>query len=261
MAPLRKQDLLARTALIALLALCAWAVSRHVGVASDDQAGIRMVLPDRVAGWTGEDIFFCSSRTCGHRFYGRQLPALPPAACPDCGSPLSQMNWAERDMLPADTELIRKFYVPSDPRTPPLNVSIVLSGDDRSSIHRPEVCQTAAGNSIVKREIIRVPLENGSFLDVMVMDMVLPPDPAASRPAYHTFYAYWFVGKDRTTASHWQRMWWMAWDRIFRGVSHRWAYIAVHGPRNPADESHLQVAARFAAALQPRLLLDSPAAP
>ena len=260
MAPLRKQDLLARTALIALLALCAWAVSRHVGVASDDQAGIRMVLPDRVAGWTGEDIFFCSSRTCGHRWLASRLAGA--TACPDCGSPLSQMNWAEREMLPADTELVRKLYLPSDPRTaPPLNAAIVLSGDDRSSIHRPEVCQTAAGNSIVKRETIRVPLENGTFLDVMVMDMVLPPNPAASRPAYPTFYAYWFVGRDRTTASHWQRMWWMAYDRIFRGVSHRWAYVSLHGPRDPAGESHLQFAARFAAALQPLILLDSPAAP
>jgi hypothetical protein len=46
------------------------------------------------------------------------------------------MNWAERSMLPADTGLVRKYYARPGNRDG-VHATIVLSGDDRSSIHRP----------------------------------------------------------------------------------------------------------------------------
>ena len=39
------------------------------------------------------------------------------------------------------------------------------------------------------------------------------------------------MGKDRETASHLWRMYWMGYDRVVHGVSHRWAYIAMSGDR------------------------------
>jgi hypothetical protein len=74
--------------------------------------------------------------------------------------------------------------------------------------------------------------------------------------ADYSFYAYWFVGKDRETASHVQRMIWMAADRIFRGVSHRWAYIAIYGHRVPGSNAHIQLLADFIALFRPAIVLD-----
>ena len=62
------------------------------------------------------------------------------------------------------------------------------------------------------------------------------------------------MGKDRETASHLARMAWMGYDRVFRGVSHRWAYIALAGQRQPGSEAHLQTVADFASQLHPALL-------
>ncbi len=242
-----------RLLVIAALALAAWAMVFKTGVATSDEAGIVMHLPDRVGPWLGEELLFCSRRQCDSSFMARQLQ--DPTTCPRCGSPLSNMTWAEQDMLPADTQLVRKHYtLPHDPNG--IHATIVLSGDDRSSIHRPQVCMTAAGHDIVDSRIIRIPMPGSdSPLEVMVLDMLRSGARPDGTPVAHaTFYAYWFVGKDRETASHIERMLWMGYDRIFRGISHRWAYIAMSGARDPQSEAHLQTVADFASRLHPALL-------
>lgn len=242
-----------RLFVIAALAVAAWALVYHTGVANTDEAGVVLQLPDRVGDWQGTSILFCPNRACGDQYFAFQLE--DPTRCPKCGQPLDHMNWAERAMLPADTGLVRYFYVRPGNRDG-IHASIVLSGDDRSSIHRPQVCMTAAGNEIVDERTIRIPLAGREApLEVRVMDMTKPYKRAdGSTGANASYYAYWFVGKDRETASHVQRMLWMGYDRVFRGVSHRWAYIALAGDRVPGSEAHLQTIADFASQLHPALL-------
>ena len=242
-----------RLLVIAALAVAAWAMVFKTGVATSDEAGIVMRLPDQVGPWRGEELLFCSRRQCNASFMARQLQDR--TTCPQCGAPLSNMTWGERDMLPSDTQLVRKHYTLSV-ADEGLHASIVLSGNDRSSIHRPQVCMTAAGHEIARERVIRIPLEGRDEpLEVMVLDMVKPLARADGAPAaYTSYYAYWFVGKDRETASHLARMAWMGYDRVFRGVSHRWAYIALAGARDPASDAHLQILANFASQLHPALL-------
>ena len=242
-----------RLFVIAALAAAAWALVYKTGVASSDEAGIVLRLPEQVGEWRGLDILFCPNRTCGGQFFSAQLE--DPATCPDCGAALGNMNWAERSMLPADTGLVRKYYARPGNQDG-LHATIVLSGDDRSSIHRPQVCMTAAGHEIARERVIRIPLAGRDEpLEVMVLDMVKPlAREDGTRDAYASYYAYWFVGKDRETASHLARMAWMGYDRVFRGVSHRWAYIALAGARDPASDAHLQILANFASQLHPALL-------
>lgn len=242
-----------RLFVIAALAVAAWAMVYKTGVATSDEAGIVLHLPDQVGAWHGEAILFCTQRDCGGQFISSQLE--DPATCPKCGSPLGNMTWAEKSMLPADTGMVRKYYSRPGGRDG-IHVSIVLSGDDRSSIHRPQVCMTAAGNDIVNERVIRIPIgENRKPLEVMVLDMVKPVTrPDGTKVTYTSYYSYWFVGKGRETASHVERMLWMGYDRIFHGISHRWAYIAMAGARDPASEAHLQTIANFASQLHPVLL-------
>ena len=239
----------------AALAVAAWALAFKTGVANTDEAGIVLELPAQVADWTGIGLLFCPNRNCGAQFLEGQLE--DPTVCPKCGATLGNMNWAERSLLPADTGLVRKFYQRPGGRDA-LHATIVLSGDDRSSIHRPQVCMTAAGHEIDRERIIRIPLEGRSEpLDVMVMDMSKTgagPDGAPSQ--YLSYYAYWFVGKGRETPSHIQRMVWMATDRIFHNVSHRWAYISVSGGRDPETEEHREQIKAFVRDLYPQMAID-----
>ena len=239
--------------MIAALAAAAWALVFKTGVANTDEAGIVLQLPGQVGEWNGLDLLFCPDRACGGQYFAAQLEE--PGTCPKCGAGLGNMNWAERDMLPADTGLVRKYYARPGNRDG-IHASIVLSGDDRSSIHRPQVCMTASGHEIVRERVIRIPLEERAEpLEVMVLDMSRPTTgPDGSPAAQTTYYAYWFVGKDRETASHIARMAWMAYDRVRHGVSHRWAYIALSGGRDPATDAHLQTIANFASRLHPALL-------
>ena len=242
-----------RLFVIAAFAVSAWALIYKTGVANTDEAGIVLRLPAQVADWRGTDLLFCPNRNCGGQYVPAQLE--DPTTCPRCGAPLGNMNWAERSMLPADTGLVRKYYERPGHRDG-LHATIVLSGDDRSSIHRPQVCMTAAGNEIDRERVIRVPLESRAEpLDIMVLDMVKPVQREDGTSGnYSSYYAYWFVGKDRETASHLVRMAWMGYDRVFRGVSHRWAYIAMSGARVPGSDAHLQTIADFASRLHPALL-------
>ena len=249
----KKSVLGPRLFVIAALAVAAWAMVHKTGVANSDEAGILLQLPEHVGEWRGSDILFCSSRECNAQFFAAEL--ADPAVCPECGSPLGNMNWAERAMLPADTGLVRKYYARAGNRDG-IHATIVLSGDDRSSIHRPQVCMTAAGNEIDPERVISIPLPGRAApLEVMVLDMSRTGVRADGTPAASTsYYAYWFVGKNRETASHIQRMVWMGYDRVFHGVSHRWAYIAMAGARDPASDAHLQTIADFASQLHPALL-------
>ncbi|NLB66706.1 MAG: exosortase-associated EpsI family protein [Lentisphaerae bacterium] len=244
---------LARIFVIAALGVAAWAMVCKTGVDNTDEAGIVLHLPEQVGVWQGMDLLFCPNRDCGGQYFSAQLE--DPTVCPRCGGRLGNMNWAERSMLPADTGMARKFYVRGDGRDP-VHATIVLSGDDRSSIHRPQVCMTAAGHEIVSERIIRIPLATREQpLEVMVMDMSRSVTGEDGAPAVNTiYYAYWFVGKNRETASHLVRMAYMAYDRVRFGVSHRWAYIALSGGRDPRNDDHLQMIADFASRLHPALL-------
>ena len=249
----QKSFLGARLFLIAAFAVAGWALVYKTGVVASDEAGIVLRLPDRVGDWQGVDLLFCPRQECGAQYLATQLAGA--TRCPKCGAELTGKNWAEQHMLPADTGLVRKYYARPGNRDG-LYATIVLSGNDRSSIHRPQVCMTAAGHEINRERIIRIPLADRlEPLEVTVMDMARPYTREDGTPdTYASYYAYWFVGKDRETASHLERMFWMGYDRVVRGVSHRWAYIAMSGDRAPGSDAHLQTIADFASQLHPALL-------
>lgn len=259
----RTVAVLPRLFALAAIVLAGYMTAAHTGVVDTDQAGIRLELPTQLGPWQGHELLFCSSRNCGHSFFVENLPldpdGTPSDVCPDCGAPLATMNWAEQSMLPKDTGLTRSVYVPNPPPGPTFYATIVLSGDDRSSIHRPQVCMVAQGHDIQDEYTIAVDMGEGRPpLDVHVLEFARPVEGQPDK-IETTYYAYWFVGKGRTTASHVQRMIWMATDRIFHGVNHRWAYVSIFGARIPGSRAHVQTIADIASRLHPAILLpDDP---
>ncbi len=215
-----------------------------VDVSITDEAGVRTELPDALGeAWSGHEILFCHNQHCGRDWLVRDLELHVSGVyvCPEdysgnpCGGKLHTMALGEYHALPRDTVLFKKRYFHNDDPDQTVFASVVLSGNDRSSIHRPEVCMTGQGHRIERTEVIDVELPGREPLQVMVMDLsrTLP-----NHPTFYTYYAYWFVGKDIETPHHLERLIWMGFDRVFRNVAHRWAYIAVAGAREMDGNSH-----------------------
>jgi len=236
--------------IIGLLILTSLALATTVDVNVSDTAGIELRLPDRIGDWRGDEIRYCQNRACQRMWYASELTNRD--VCPVCGGRLGGMSYAERQMLPPDTVILKKRY--TDPLGNALIVSIVLSGKERASIHRPQVCLVGQGREIVRSRVIEVPFDNRPPLKVMLLDLLIHPrrlgGPKAVRGEY---YAYWFVGKGRETPYHLERMFWMAWDRIFHNVAHRWAYIAVAGPRDLSSDRHVEQVREFIQQMYPYL--------
>lgn len=237
---------------IALLLLASLALGFTVDVHLEDVAGVKVDLPERVAGWRGVEILFCQNNACQRSW---TLDALEGRTqCPQCGGALDPMAAVEKALLPPDTRLIKKQYKNEAGRT--IYASVVLSGKERASIHRPEVCLVGQGSEIVKRFVLPVDLGEGAVLETMMINLTHRRHEAGGRITESaTYYDYWFVGNGRETARHWQRMLWMATDRIFHNRAHRWAYIAVSGQRDPGNNQYEEEAREFIRDLYPQMAI------
>lgn len=140
--------------------------------------------------------------------------------------------------LPSDTSFGQMLYTADDGFQSLANV--VLMGTSRSSIHKPQVCLTAQGWSIN---------DSSSHEDAIHVDEPVPYDlPVMRLNATREFqkdgkaieaagvYVYWFVDKDRYTASRATWNLWMAHDIIFKGELDRWAYVAFFSVCAPGQE-------------------------
>lgn len=208
-----------------------------VDVAVSDQAGVKEHLPDTLdTQWTGHDVLFCQTPGCDRSWLARDVEPDEEGirTCPtnwqgqSCGGELKTMSRGEYMVLPKDTVMLKKQYFHNQNSDKTVYTSVVLSGRNRDSIHRPEVCMAGQGNVIEVSEVIEVPLPGREPLQVMVLHMSRRVTETYTR---HSYYAYWFVGQDRETPHHLERLMWMTVDRILRNVTHRWAYIAVSGER------------------------------
>jgi EpsI family protein len=212
--------------LIGLLAgaLALTALSGKVSQVSE--AGIVMKLPEQLGEWVGAPM------------------------------PVTEV---ERQGLPTDTEFERRLY--RDGRGNEIYCSIVLAGKDARSIHRPETCLPAQGWEVLDGRYEDVPVGAGgaSALRTRALRIIRRirgdgPDGSVERLNY-----YWFMGKDRVTASHIQRIVWNSFDRIVHNVNHRWAYITLtatlpRGGGAAANEEAARAAMRgFIGRLYPEL--------
>ena len=139
--------------------------------------------------------------------------------------PVTTNEWG---MLPKDTTYGRRSYRAKDGfRT---DISIVLMGKDRESIHRPQICLSGQGWTIDREEVVTVPIPKPAPYDLSVMKLSL------SKGAQRGFFVYWFVSDQRMTARHGERIWWMTLDLLKSGVLSRWAYVAYFTVCEPGQE-------------------------
>jgi len=135
----------------------------------------------------------------------------------------------EHNLLPKDTEFARRFY--TDSHGNQIECSIVLSGAEQRSIHRPEGCLTGQGWTIVGQDNIPIPLVSGHNLVArkLTLERHVTDPNGGGTVTVRAFYVYWFVGQNVTTPSEMQRVLLSNWDRVVQNRAHRWAYVSVFG--------------------------------
>ena len=129
----------------------------------------------------------------------------------------------EKKLLPEDTEFAKATY--TSLKGDVAYASIILSGSQRNSIHRPEVCLQGQGWNLLGSREMPIEIEGGKQLTVRDLYIAKPitlQDGTKRNLSAH--YLYWFVGSDVTTASHSERLWLTLWDNVARNINHRWAY-------------------------------------
>ena len=136
------------------------------------------------------------------------------------------MTQPEKEQLPADTDFARRFY--DDGKGHQITTTIVLSGAEQRSIHRPEGCLTGQGWTIMGQDNIPVPLASGHNLIARKLSLERKATGKDGEPIIvRAFYVYWFVGQNVTTPSHFRRILLSNWDRAVHNRAHRWAYVSL----------------------------------
>lgn len=240
--------------IIGLMVLTGLALIMQADVPATSRTGIKLKLPERVGSYEGQELLFCQSELCMKNFLASQIQGSN-ATCPACGGELDMVSLGEKRVLPPDTEILKKQYVNAEGRT--ISVSIVLSGKEQKSIHRPQQCLPAQGHLIERSETILIPINGHGPLKVMLLDLRKTGRTLENKQYRHlSSYAYWFVGTDKETPYHLQRLLWMSVDRIFHNIAHRWAYIAIATDRREGSDEHIKRISDFIAELYPLITLQ-----
>lgn len=170
----------------------------------------------------------------------------------------------ELKWLPEDTGIVKRSYLSYDARSryEAIFATLILSGNDPRSLHRPRVCLDGQGWTITSESV--VPLKvNGHPLEVMDFRIERnEEDEAGNVVRVVAHYVYWWIGQDRSTPHDWKRILYTDLDNLFRNVNNRWGYPSVMVQVDPNRENGDQEArlrayhwiAEFAPTFQKSLL-------
>jgi hypothetical protein len=224
-----------RLPLVALLGTVIMALT-GIPQQADEANPVNVSLPETIGAWTGTSMAYCHTESC-LREYDAAASQLP-TKCDDCHADLHAVSLAEVRLLPADSRFTRMLYRRGPGES--AFVSIVITGLERNSIHRPEWCLPAQGFKIKRTLVDRIVIPEG-HLDISSLDVGRDGSQQAQAK-----FLYWFSsGNGHHTPRHSSRLFWMAVDSLAHGEQHRWAYVSIL-VRTPDAKSRDKTAKRFA---------------
>ena len=239
--------------LFCLTALLAYRI-RSVTVASPHASDVNLKLPEKVGDWTGEAIYYCQNEQCMKSFLASEVKTS--RVCPVCEGALDLVSLGERTILPPDTTIVRQMY--QNEKHESLTVTIVLSGSEQRSIHRPQQCLPAQGFAIENSNVLNVPLKHRAPLKLTVIQARRAAGAGANQ--MRMLMAYWFAGGGHETHDHFQRLAFMAWDNLIHGVRPRWAYVSLQTSATTGEQAAELRLAEFVSQLYPLLKPGPPLA-
>lgn len=170
---------------------------------------------------------------------------LPTFLGTDWAGKPAEVTAIERETLPPDTGYSRKTYFALNDASQQVFVSVVLSGRDRTSIHRPEICLVGQGWSVEAQALHR-------FTETLPATVLRIRHEAVDANGRHVvvpaLFAYWFVGANGPVATHRQMQWENAVERLVHWRADRWAYVVAQTTALDGEEAAM---ARLQAVIGP----------
>ncbi len=140
------------------------------------------------------------------------------------------MTADEKNLLDEGVRLGRNVYASSTGRQ--IMATVILSGFEKRSLHRPEVCLPNQGWTVTDRMPVSLHLEDGRDLTVMMMRIFRDVEPKPGvRIRTRAINFYWYIGSNGTTcADHYEHIFLSYYDSVFRNIQHRWAMASIYVP-------------------------------
>lgn len=165
--------------------------------------------------------WFCQNEQCGNVMEVSNEDTAP-SVCPKCGTgELKNVSLGELTVLPEDTGFRKCDYY--DDFGAGFQITVVINGKSRQSIHRPEVCLPAQGFAMENGRIEKFDIGNGHFLSMHCVEL----RRQNATGDYRMGQGYFFVSPEHDVADHWSRQFIGIYDRAFRDKITRWAMVTV----------------------------------
>ena len=154
------------------------------------------------------------------------------------------MSQKEKDWLPGSTRYTKRTYYPegaSASSWAAISVSLIVSGGDERSLHRPSVCMDGQGWAIPTK-MTRTFEVDGQ--EIELMDLFLKR--VIDGQVYEAHYYFFWVGRGISTSSYARMKWLSLVDNFTKNVNHRWAYPGIFVHVHPGVEDRHEHAWRRA---------------
>jgi hypothetical protein len=139
--------------------------------------------------------------------------------------------------LPKDTSYAqRRYFTPGGDWA---IANIVLMGEDRTSIHRPDYCLPGQGWQILDKASVKLPIGGAAPYELPTGKWKLNISHKAQDGSEQTFsgvYVFWFVTENQVTDSFPEVMRSMLFHLVRHGELQRWAYISYFTVCLPGQE-------------------------
>lgn len=177
-------------------------------------------LPD-LPGYRRFYPWFCQNDQC-QEVVESSDGETPPEVCPKCGKgEMKRISIGEGTALPEDTGFRKCDYY--DDFGAGYQITVVINGKSRQSIHRPEICLPAQGFAMENGRIEKFDIGGGHTLDMHCVEL----RRQNSTSKFRMGQGYFFVSPEYDVADHWSRQLIGIFDRAFKDRITRWAMVTV----------------------------------
>lgn len=213
-------------------------LSRPRIISGNPTGEIPLEMPTEIGGYRAERMLFCVNDQCSRAFRASTLQVetngiiQTATQCPVCNADLSPVSIGEMKLLPDNTPIFRREYVREG--SPSVQATVVFSGIERRSIHRPQICLVSQGNRITHEYDYTVKNGPVSTLEIKILELQQTFEKEdGTKERIASIYAYWLFNPERETNSHWERFLYMAIDNSLRNYRPRWGYVSISIIRDP----------------------------
>jgi hypothetical protein len=140
--------------------------------------------------------------------------------------------------LPQDTSFVERCYTSPD-GSPSIYATIVLMGQDRTSIHRPEYCLIGQGLTPEEKKVVSIPIAGKEPYVLSAARWTVGgvfQQPDGRKVKVSGLYVFWFVADQVQTADYAHFQYQLVRNLLLTGKLQRWAYVSYFTLCAPGQE-------------------------